>query len=208
MLNWWYMQPDNSQFSSDYLNQIATPAPVKTLNPMVLWGLIGGLLVLVILVVVFVSSAASGGNSSSSLAGVAAKINNLKTVSEKAQKNIQSGELRSLNGNLTLVLTNADRDMAEPLKAKKIKLTDKKNSTVASVSSDFEALNTRLEDARLNAVYDRTYAREMTYALKTLHNDMGLLYKSSSNTNLKTILNKTDTNLEPLLESFSRFNAS
>jgi len=201
------MQPDNSQFSSDYLNQIATPAPVKTMNPMVLWGLIGGLLVLVILVVVFVSSAAGGG-STSSLAGVAAKINNLKTVSEAAQKNIQSGELRSLNGNLTLVLTNADRDLAEPLKAKKIKLTDKKSSAVAKVTSEFEALGTRLEDARLNAVYDRTYAREMTYALKTLHNDMGQLYKSSGSTDLKNILNTTDTNLEPLVDSFSRFNAS
>jgi len=201
------MQPDNSQFSSDYLNQIATPAPVKTMNPMVLWGLIGGLLVLVILVVVFVSSAAGGG-SMSSLAGVAAKINNLKTVSEAAQKNIQSGELRSLNGNLTLVLTNADRDLAEPLKAKKIKLTDKKNNVIAKVTSDFEALGTRLEDARLNAVYDRTYAREMTYALKTLHNDMGQLYKSSSSSELKNILNTTDTNLEPLVDSFSRFNAS
>lgn len=202
------MQPDNSQFSSDYLNQIATPAPVKTMNPMVLWGLIGGLLVLVILVVVFVSSAAGGGGSTSSLAGVAAKINNLKTVSEAAQKNIQSGELRSLNGNLTLVLTNADRDLAEPLKAKKIKLTDKKNSVIAKVTSDFEELNTRLEDARLNAIYDRTYAREMTYALKTLHNDMGQLYKSSGSTELKNILNTTDTNLEPLVDSFSRFNAS
>ncbi len=177
------------------------------MNPMVLWGLIGGLLVLVILVVVFVSSAAGGG-SMSSLAGVAAKINNLKTVSEAAQKNIQSGELRSLNGNLTLVLTNADRDLAEPLKAKKIKLTDKKNNVIAKVTSDFEALGTRLEDARLNAVYDRTYAREMTYALKTLHNDMGQLYKSSSSSELKNILNTTDTNLEPLVDSFSRFNAS
>jgi hypothetical protein len=202
------MQPDNQQFSSDYLNQIATPAPVKTVNPLALWGLIGGLLVLVIVVVVFVSSAAGGGTSTSSLTSVGAKIDNLKTVSESAQKNIQSGELRSLNGNLTLILTNADRDMAEPLAAKKIKLTDKKNSAVAKVTSDFDALNSRLEDARLNAVYDRTYAREITYALKTLHSDMSILYKSSSNTKLKTVLNTTDDNLKPLVEGFSSFNAS
>lgn len=201
------MQPDNQPLSTDYLNQIAAPAPVKTLNPMVLWGLIGGLLVLVVLVIVFVSSA-SGGGSTTSLTGVAAKIDSLKTVSESAQKNIQSGELRSLNSNLTLALTNADRDLADQLKAKKIKLTDKKNSTVAKVNSDIEALNGRLEDARLNAVYDRTYAREMTYALKTLHNDMGILYKSSGSTKLKTVLNTTDNNIEPLVDGFSSFNAS
>lgn len=202
------MQPDNPQFSSDYLNQIAAPAPVKTLNPLVLWGLIGGLLVLAILVIVFVSSAANGGGSTSSLTGVGAKIDNLKTVSEAAQKNIQSGELRSLNGNLTLALTNADRDLADPLKANHIKLTDKKDSTVSKVTSDFDALNGRLEDARLNAVYDRTYAREMTYALKTLHSDMSVLYKSTSSNKLKTILNTTDTNLSPLVDSFASFNAS
>jgi hypothetical protein len=202
------MQPDNQQFSSDYLNQIAAPAPVKTVNPLMLWGLIGGLLVLVILVVIFVSSATSGGGSTSSLAGIGAKIDNLKTVSETAQKNIQSGELRSLNGSLTLALTNADRDMKEPLSAKKIKLTDKKNSAIVKVTNDFDALNSRLEDARLNAVYDRTYAREITYALKTLHSDMSILYKSTSNEKLKTILNTTDDNLKPLVEGFSSFNAS
>lgn len=201
------MQPDNQQLSSDYLNQIAAPAPVKKLNPLFLWGLIGGLLVLAIVAVVAIGAMSGTGTSSSSLTAVASKLENLKKVSESAQKNIQSGELRSLNSSLTLVLTNANRDMAEPLKAKDIKLKDeKKKESVVRITKEFEELDTRLEDARLNAVYDRTYAREMTFALKTLHSDMSVLYKNTRSNSLKEVLDTTDTNIAPLLDEFESFN--
>lgn len=205
------MQPNDPnqqpQFSSDYLNQIAAPAQVKTLNPFILWGLIGGALLLAVIVVLAVTSANSG-PSSSSLASVAAKLDNLKTVSEDAQDNIQSSELRTLNSSLTLSLTNTNRDLAKPLKAQDISLKDKKDTTITAVAKDFESLSKRLEDARLNAVFDRTYAREMTYALKTLHGDMVALYKKSRSTELKTTLDTADSNLKPLLEGFESFNAS
>ena len=203
------MQPDNQQLSSDYLNQIAAPAPVKKMNPLFMWGLIGGLLALAIVVVVAVSSGAGGGTSTSSLTAVASKLENLKKTSEEAQKNIQSGELRSVNGSLTLVLANANRDMAEPLAAKDIKLKDeKKQASVVKITKEFEALDERLNDARLNAVYDRTYAREMTFALKTLNSDMSILYKSTRSDSLKDVLNTSDTNLAPLLSEFESFNGS
>lgn len=200
------MQPNNQPLSSDYLNQIAAPPPVKTLNPFVLWGLIGGVLLLVVIVVIAVSSGSKP--STSSLTSVATKLSKLKTVSEQAQSNIQSSELRSLNSSLTLVLTNANHDMAAPLKAQKIKITNKKNASVAKVTSYFDGLDTRLEDARLNAVYDRTYAREMSFALKTLQSDMSVLYKSSHSTSLKTVLDTTNRNLQPITQSFQDFNGS
>lgn len=209
------MQPDaqlpppgqQPQFSSDYLNQIAAPAPVKTLNPLVLWGLIGGLLVLAVVVVLGISSASSG-PSPSSLASIAANFDNLKRLSEDAQDNIQSSELRTLNSSLTLSLTNTNRDLTEPLAAQNISLKDKKNPTVAGVTKEYEELASRLEDARLNAVFDRTYAREMTYVIKTLRSDMAILYKKSRSSDLKTALETADKNLVPIVEGFGSFNAS
>jgi len=199
-----YQQP---QVPSDYLNQIATQPQVKTMNPFVLWGLIGGLLALGIVGFLVISSA-SKGPSSSSLTAVAAKLDNLKKVSESAQENIQSSELRTINSNLTLVLTNTNRDLAEPLKFQKVSLKDKKNASVVAAGKDLDELQDRLEDARLNAVYDRTYAREMTYSLKTLKSDMVILYKKSRSKSLKTALDTGYTNLTPLAEEFSTFNAS
>lgn len=198
-----YQQP---QVPSDYLDQIAAPQPVKTLNPIVLWGLIGGVLLLVVIVVMAVMNG-SKGDTSSSLTGVAARFNNLQSVAEDAQENLQSSELRTLNSSLALSLTNSNRDLADPLKAQDIKLKDKKNRTITASASEFEELSTRLEDARLNAVFDRTYAREMTYQLKTLRSDMAVLYEKSKSKSLKTALETADTNLKPLVEGFEASNA-
>lgn len=199
-----YQQP---QVPHDYLNQIAAPAPVKTMNPFLLWGLIGGLLALAVIVLIAVSSASSG-PSASSLTAVAAKLSNLSVVSKNAQKNIQSSELRTLNSNLTLSLTNTNRDLAGPLTAKGIDLKDKKDESVVTAAKESEALSKRLENARLNAVYDRTYAREMLYSLRTLRSDMTVLYKQSRDKGLKATLSTTDDNLAPVIEGLSNFNGS
>lgn len=200
-------QPQPQQFSNDYLDQIAAPAPVKTMNPFFLWGLIGGLLVLAVVVVMGISSLGSG-PSASSLTSVGAKLANLQTVSDDAKKNIQSSELRTLNSNLFLSLTNTNRDLAEPLKQQNIKLTDKKNSSVAASTKELEELQNRLEDARLNAVYDRTYAREMLFELRTLRSDMEVLYNKSRSDELKSVLNTAANDFDPAIERLSSFNAS
>lgn len=204
------MQPNNSQspqpLSVDYLDSIASAQPVKTVNPFMLWGLIGGLLIFIFAVVMAVSSTSSG-TPSASLASVGATLVDLQKVSENAQDNIQSTKLQSLNSSLTLTLTNTNRDMAEILKAQKINLKNtKENKNLLIVKKDFEALEQRLEDARLNAVYDRTYAREITYSLKTLHANMGQLYKATRSKSLKAVLDKTDSSLNLLLAGYEDFN--
>lgn len=197
-----YQQPT---VPSDYLNTIAAPPPVKKMNPLLLWGLIAGLLIAIIVVVIAVASNAGSG-SSKNLAGIGARASTLKDTSEDAQKNIQSSQLRTLNSSLTLVLTDTNRELAAPLKAQEINLKDTKNTSIVSVKTEFEALEKRLEDARLNGVYDRTYAREMTFALKTLNSDMGTLYDSSRSTALKKILSDANATLNPLIEEFNSFN--
>lgn len=205
------MQPDSQQpgqqFEANYLDSIAAPTQVKKVSPFLLWGLIGGLLLVIIFVVMAISS--NTGTPAASLASVGATYSNLQEVSEAAQKNIQSGKLRSLNSNLTLTLTNTNRDLAIALKAQKINIKEtKKNKSLALVKKDFTNLAQRLEDARLNAVYDRTYAREITFAIKTLRSDMTQLYKSTKMKDLKTTLETGDKDLSLLLEGFQTFNDS
>ncbi len=203
------MQPDQSpqqpQFSSDYLDQISAPVQTKTVSPFILWGGIGGLLLLIIIVVMAIGS--GSGNTTSSLTSVAARFDTLQGVSEDAQENLQNSELRTLNSSLTLTLTNSNRDLAGPLKDEEIDLKEKKNKSLTAVATEFEELGARLEDARLNAVYDRTYAREMAYQLKTLQTDMAELYTSTRSKSLKTVLQTANTNLKPLTEGFSESNS-
>ena len=67
------------------------------------------------------------------------------------------------------------------------------------------ATEERLEDARLNAVFDRTYAREMEYQLATLLALMERVYSSTSSSSLKEYLEESYDNLEPLHEQFAAF---
>ena len=69
-------------------------------------------------------------------------------------------------------------------------------------------LTKKLEDARLNAVFDRTYAREMTYQLATVDSLMNQVYKSTKSTSLKTFLESSNSNLQSLKKQFSEFNAT
>lgn len=212
------MDPNNPQFQPqpqpmpqpsqgiEYLNSIAPQTKVKTVNPFILWGLIVAAVVIVILVVI---GLAGGGNSpTKQLTVVGASTSNLKDLSEDASKDIQSTELRSINSSLTIVLTNANRDLAPFLKSEDINLKNtKKNKTLGAVVAGYTKVSERLEDARLNGVYDRTYVREVSFLLKTLHADMEELFNSSRSKSLKTALESNDNNLAPLLESLEAFQA-
>ncbi len=200
-----YQQPTPAS-GVDYLNSIAAQPQTKTINPFILWGLIAAALIIVIVVVIAFMS--GGNNPTKQLTRVGASAVNLEELTESANDDIQSSELRSINSSLTLTLTNTNRDLSEPLKKQKINIKNsKKNTSVAAVAAEYGSVNERLEDARLNGLYDRTYVRELTYLLKTLHADMEELYNSSKSKSLRSTLETNDNNLAPLLESLEAFKA-
>lgn len=200
------MQPDEHQYPTNYLDTIAAQPQVKTMNPMLLWVMIGGVLAFAAVVMMFALSA--GGGSADKIARFGARMSSLQTTSTESQEKIKSSSLRTLNSSLTLVLTNANRDLKEPFTALDIKIDNEKERTVATVAAETEELNQRLEDARLNSIFDRTYAREISFYLKSLRTEMRGIYSSTKNDELKEVLETTDANLSPLLTGFSDFNGS
>jgi hypothetical protein len=196
--------PSQTPYSIDYLNQIA-PQQKKpgVSNKLFLMVIGGGLLLAVIIGILMLSSSASG--PTKKIQTLAARLTTLQTISDKAQKNIKSGDLRSTNSSLTIFLTNANRDMVEPLKKNgvDVKKIDK-SITAKEAGTD---LTKTLEDARLNAVYDRTYAREMGYQLDTVAALMKDILESSNSKSLKEFLISTDANLLPLKKQFKEFSA-
>lgn len=192
-------QPPYQNADVDYLNTIAPQTPVKTINPFILWGGIIAALLLVVLTVAGIAN--SGTGTETLLARVGATSSNLKELTDDATDSMQSSDLRSLNSNLSLVLANTNRDLSEPLAAKKINIENaKKNKAVAEVAQEYNEIRERLEDARLNGLYDRTYTREIIYQLKTLSSYMGQLYESTKDDELKTILDSNNENLIVLLD--------
>lgn len=198
-------QPEQPNPSIDYLNQIASPVPQKTMNPLVVWVAIAGFLAVIILVITLI---ATGGTSNKDrMTTIAAELTALQTITSEATENIQGSELRTLNSSLTLVLANVNRDSATAVSA--IGATsDEKNKNVIAVNNEVADFKSKLEDARLNAIFDRTYAREMTYYLKTVRTQMANLYSSTKKQPVREFLQTTDQNLSPFVEGFENYNGN
>lgn len=135
-----------------------------------------------------------------------AHLTSTNKIVESSEGKIKNSQLRSINSNLKILLTNTQRDLAAPLVTIGINSKKLSPSVVASESSDKTL--TRLEDARLNAKYDSTYAREMSYDLSNLLTLLRQLYSSSSNLKNKLFLQTTYDNFAPVQKSLAEFSAS
>jgi hypothetical protein len=201
------MNPNENQQPTepiDYLNQIA-PKPARKMDilrskPV----MFGGIAIIVLIIIVIIGSSLSGGTNTSEQ--LAARLISTQTVVDSANSNIQSNQLLSFNSNLNIYLINTIRDI-KPILAKEGIDTNSLSSTVISAESNTKLLAT-LEDARLNAVYDRTYAREMSYRLDTTLTLMRQIYESTGNSNLKSFLENAYKNLAPTQAQFANFNAA
>lgn len=193
--------------SADYLNQIAPKSPKTPLFKMgpKLIAMIGGVLVLIVIILSITVNAIAS-SQREPVERLTARLTTTQEVVSAAQPNLKSSQLRSLNSNLKIYLTNTNRDIVEPLAAAKIdvKKIDKKITAAESGTALMEVL----EDARLNVDYDRVYAREMAYKLETTMILMEKIYNTTSSKKLKTFLESAFKNLEPTQKAFADFNAA
>jgi len=201
------MYPNNDQQSPtpiDYLNQIAPKTSSRNnllkSKPIIF----GGLAIIILIIIIAVTSVLSGNlNLSQQLA---ARLISTQTVSTDAVTKIKSNQLLGYNGSLNIYLINTIREI-KPLLAKDNIDINKLNANVTAAESNTTVLAT-LEDARLNAEYDRTYAREMSYRLDITLTLMRQIYESTGNSNLKSFLESSYKNLVPIQKQFSDFNAA
>lgn len=198
------MQPGQTEYPIDYLNQIAPEQKKPGLSGKWVLLLIGAGVVAVIFIAIFLLSSAGG--STQKLQTLAARMQTLQKISEGAEKNIKSGSLRSTNSTLSIFLTNANKDIETPLANNGIKPKSLDKSIVKK--EDGTKVSATLEDARLNATFDRTYAREMGFQLDTLANLMKDIYTSTKSKSLKEFLVSTDTNLTPIRKQLTDFNSA
>lgn len=200
------MYPNQNQYSIDYLNQIAPQPQKPKLSNKLFLLIVGGGLVFAIIVGMMVFSGGGATGPKEKMQTLAARMETLRSISDKAQKNIKSGPLRSTNSNLTIFLSNANHDIAEPFKAAGVDIKRLDREIVAAEKG--EALSSKLEDARLNAVFDRTYAREMSYQLETLAALMKDIHSKTNSKSLKAFLVTTDTKLQTIKKQLYEFNAA
>lgn len=201
------MNPDTktpSPNSAEYLDHIATkkPAGLKFgLNIKSLLFIGAGLIVLIIISLIVTNVITSGQRQP--LESLAARLASAQELASQSQANLSSSELRSANSNLSIVLTNTNRDIVQPLKNAGVNTSKLSQSVLDKESS--EDITIRLEDARLNGVFDRVYAREMNYLLSSTIALIKELEQTRSQSSLLEFLDTTRRNLEPIQATLEEF---
>lgn len=198
---------NSQQTPLDYLNQIAPQTPKSgpfqfNLKTVIIAAIAA--IALVIVLVIIVGNIASGNQKPWQQLSV--RLGTTAELANDATSKIKNSELRSLNSNLKLYLTNTTRDLDAQLVAAKIDV--KKIPASITKAEDTTDTATRLEDARLNGKYDSAYAREMSYQLATILSLYQQLYSGSSKQETKDFLNTAYDNLLPTQEALANYSAA
>lgn len=201
------MNPNSGQTPLDYLNQIAPKAPKRqgfALNIRTVL-IIGAGLMLVVLILAGIVNAA-GSSKQTAWTKLSARLTTTQAIAESSTATLKSSQLRSLNSDLKLYLSNTQRDLGPILVTNKVNAEKIPQKIIDA--EDGAEITTRLEDGRLNAKFDSTYAREMGYQLATILALYQELYGSSSDQASKTFLNSAYDNLLPTQKALDSFNAT
>lgn len=195
------------QLPPDYLDQIAPTVAKRSFrfSKTVLILLFAAIAIIVVIILAVGASAVSNAKKEP-WEQLAARLAATTEVADSSEGKIKNSQLRTINSNVKISLTNTQRDLAAPLLTASVNVAKLSPSVVQEESS--EEMLARLEDARLNAKYDSTYAREMNYQLSNLLTLLSQLYNSSSNADNKAFLETTYNNFEPIQKGLSQFSAS
>lgn len=191
-------------YAVDYLDQIAPPPPRQNF----LSGSFGKIVIILGVVFIFavgIIVALSNQKNTASTEKIAVRTENLQRIANDAQKNIKSGKLQATNSNLNIWLKNTNRDAYDLLSRAGIKKTDMSKSMVAEEKAAKDKLVEKFEEARLNANFDRVYAREMAYQTQLLKTDLDKLGKNGPGKPFRDFATNASKNVAPYQKSFADF---
>jgi len=123
----------------------------------------------------------------------------LKEITGTYQKKIKSSDLAAVNAGINISLSSDEQILTEYMKSKKIDVprgdSKKKSEIYQQTETDFNKLDTTLDDAFLNATIDEVYSREMAYQLVRVKN-LIVRHKKTAGSVQKKMYAKIEKNLE------------
>lgn len=195
--------PQEQRIDTTYLDTIATPQTQHTLNPKLLWGLIfGGLLLVGVFLMMLFSS--GGPSNSERMTSFLYRVQSLKGLVDTSTDTLKSSQLVAANASLSSILTGIQSETAASVKSGKEKVASKPPKGSA-ILTEYEEINQKLETARLNVSFDRTYAREVAYQITKLRTEMVPIYEDSSSKELRNFLETADEDLKNLNVDIKKF---
>ena len=197
-----------NQSPIEYLDKIAPQTqkrPLFELNMRTILLLAGAAIVVVIIIAVISSS--FGGKKAEPWQRLSLRLTNTGKIADTATKAIKNSQLRSLNSEVKIYITDTQRDLAKPFAAVGVNPKKMPTGLFMNESTLNTEMTTRLESARLNAKFDSTYAREMSYQLSTILAMYEEIYTQSGPETKKIVTNAYE-NLVPTQKAIAEFNAT
>lgn len=195
------MQPKEYEYPIDYLEEIST-APKKSKfsgdDKTFFIVIILALIIAIAAGLIFFLSSRS--SSADYVVRLNARTRNLQSITESSHGKITSSDLRGTNANLNLALVEMRRGVSQQIANHKIVMAEV-DPTLAT-RERLSDLSEKLEEARINATFDRIYAREMSYELASM---IALLKQTRSHSNNQSLINFTieaEQKMLPLQEQF------
>jgi hypothetical protein len=196
-----------TQYSVDYLNQIA-PTQKKSTNRFAVIALIAGVL-LATIVAVFVLANAGPPDFSTQAKGVQARITTLQTVADGQQTHLNENAISEANSSLSSALTSMNTELSAIMKAKGLKATDAAKATVTKTEKTYAiALVKKLDDSYQRGTLDRTYAAQMTYELTVLRSQLNRMKNTANSKSVTAYVDSAVTNIDAILKAYDAFSAT
>ncbi len=183
----------------DYLNQIAPPPEPSGFDRkakiiLIILGIVG---ILSLGFIFMMTNQAASGPSPTKLV---ARLTNLQTIANKYNKNLQSNESQNANSSLIAVLTTANKSIETPAASVDIDLK-KQAKDIAALETTTE-LESKLDDAYLNADLDMSYAHTMNVQLADTIMMLDHIAKSRTTDSMREFCEKTSSDLANIRKQF------
>ncbi len=190
--------------SIDYLNQISTHKTSAGFTRKQV-AIFGGLLLLAfgVLAAFMISNGGSTQNITTMSQTLTVRIGSLAEVTKESQKNIKNQSLGNVNSALAVQLAGAGSALATAFGEAGVSVESPSENIIAAESS--EQLMVDLEDAYLNGIFDRVYARKISYELEKTMIGINDIHTRTNNPELQSQLEEIYSNLEPLQKQFAEY---
>ena len=199
------------EISAKPLKKAAGAKQSKFFTPNMVKLLAGALIAVILLVVVSSILGQSGTRAKTLTETLHVRLTNLTKNGgpiDKYSKELNSSSLRALAGGLRANLSNVSRDLENLLPDLNINPGSISSKVTEDETTHLAELNDTLERARLNALLNRDFSREMTLQIASILSIQSELRERTSNRALVELLERSTASLEILEVEFTEYTNS
>ncbi len=194
-----------NRYPVDYLNQIATPIPVKKASPMAVAVTIIGILSITGILLFVLIQAFSPPSVGAQLYALQARLETLNTVTTSTGKRLTQNNLSNINSTLGSNLRSMKDNLKKYMDDKSYKSGELSLQAKKTEATYASKLTQELEDAYLTGTLDRSYSGEIAYQITALKSKLQKLKATTNSKAFNEFYEQNVASLDAATEQLNKF---